>query len=141
MNIGKHISLILILGLSLVASACGPVKNTSSTPTNTFTPTSALTATPTFTLTQTLTSTLTPTDTLTLTPTPSKLIMLAPTHTLIPEPTLPGIMIPTLSVCIPVGQPSCTTQSTTLPLLGTCTVTVCTDSCGNLTSSSTGSCK
>jgi hypothetical protein len=28
-----------------------------------------------------------------------------------------------------------------VPLLGTCTVTICTDSCGNVTSSSTGSCQ
>lgn len=141
MNIGKRISVVLIFGLSLTLSACGPVKKTLSTPTSTITPTSTLTATPTLTLTPTLTSTLTLTDTLTLTLTQTSMGKLLPTRAAVPEPTAPGIALPTLPGCVPVGKATCTTRTTTLPIIGTCTITICTDSCGNVTTSSTGACK
>ena len=142
MNIGKYNSAIFILGVSLILSACGPLlKKNVTTPTSTITPTSTLSATPTLTLTPTLTSTLTPTDTFTLTLIQINMGTLLPSLTPVPEPTVQGIAIPTLSGCVPTGKPVCTTRTTTLPLLGTCTITICTDSCGNLTSNSTGACK
>ena len=147
MKIGKRVAMIIICGAGLMISACGPVKKTISTPIDTFTPTSTHTSTPTLSLTPTLNSTLTPTNTLTLTPT--ILAMSASTETAAANPapsiSIPGLPsvpgVPTGPACVATGPETCQTQSTTLPLLGTCSVTICTDSCGNITSSSTGSCK
>lgn len=63
MNTWKRISVILILGLSLVVSACGPgqIFSPTFTPTPTMTPTSTNTSIPTY--TPTFTPTLTPTPT------------------------------------------------------------------------------
>jgi hypothetical protein len=138
----RKISFIILTGLSLVISSCGggqtdtptPTSTDTSTPTNTSTFTA--TYTPTYTFTPTFTFTPTETDTETLTPTIT-VGTIYPTFT----PTTGTINLPGLGgTCTPNGQISCSTMSQNIPLLGTCSVTVCTDSCGNVTSQSTGSC-
>jgi hypothetical protein len=146
MNKLNRITVVLLAGLILASSGCGPKKKTSATPVQpaAASPTLTLTATPSLTLANTLTAT--PTLTLTATPTQTA----TPTITWTPLPTksptpLPtntppfGITLPVLPICIPTGN-SCNSVTQGIPGLGTCTITVCTDSCGNVTSETTGNC-
>ncbi len=149
---GKQVSIIFIVGLSLIVSACSSGQTSTPTATETLIPTStstsaptaslvpSLTPTPTDTPTSTDTPTMTPTYTLTFTPT---LLATVPTVTQLALPTLPPINLPsnpTAAACVPTGQPSCQTFSSPIPGAGSCTLTVCTDSCGNITSQSTLNC-
>jgi hypothetical protein len=135
-------SLILLIGLSLVLSACGPGGGDTSTATpqvivvtatmdaaamqtlavNTFAAglTQTALALPTNTPTWTSTSTLTATPTHTLTPT-RQYTYIAPTSTAIP------------GSCVPSGAPTCQTVDLT-SFGGSCTI-VCYDSCGGTTTS------
>jgi hypothetical protein len=140
MNTGKRVAVILILGLSLILPACGPVGIVSPTPTNTLTPT--FTSTLTTTSTPSLTATLTNTATFTGTPTPTYTLTLTPTLKIVytPSSPTPPLSLPDLLNCTSNGQQDCSSMDVPDLTGGTCTITVCTDSCGNVSTETSGSC-
>ncbi len=104
MNTERIVRVILMLGIGLVVSACGPGQFLD--PTLTFTPTHTATATPTATFTPTHTATATPTTTFTPThtATATPTATFTPTHTATATPTAtftPSIT-PTITLIPPV---------------------------------------
>ena len=85
------------------------------------------------------TSTLTSTPTVTLTSTPTATQTATPTATSTPTLTLTPTLKPA-AVCLPNGQLTC--QDLTVPNLtgGQCTLSVCYDSCNNVSSSTSLGC-
>jgi hypothetical protein len=134
----KRSFIILLVVSCLALAACGPKQTPTPAALNTLPASATPTSTPTFTPSPTLTDT--PTPTLTDTPTGTLTLTFTPTPTL--TPTRTGTLFPTFTLapvipelaCDPNGPPTCDEYTVDIPGIGSCTVNICYDPCGDITS-------